>query len=407
MKSAKSLSRILLLVLVLGLLAVGPLSAQESPVTITLWTWTANKQAVYESWIEEYTSEFAPHVTININLVPRANYDQSLSATLIARQYPDFWEALPLGEVLTFYENELILDLTPYVDEEWAAALYPSSIDYLTINDQILSMSMATNNVQMLYNMDRFEELEIEAPETMDELLEAVRTLRANGYEGAAYWASANDHAPTLFFNWGQQLYPEQFHAADMDEARWEVDELVELAEQIAVYDEIWVEGVTALSLDEANSLFANGDISIWMIGNWAVNAILEFNPDFEIGVVPIPALNEDTRPAGMGSMAGTWVISAHTPHRDIIIDFFRWTTLNGQDELVREVGLCPAGPAGEEALPDANYVTQLLCEGQADSVPRDIFDRAARDAMASAIQGVITRRANPRDVLRAADRAR
>lgn len=153
------------------LLLVAPVAAQDTPVEISLWTWTANKQEVYQSWIDQYTAEFAPNTTITINLIPRANYDQTLNAALIAGQIPDFWEALPLGEVLNFYNNELILDLTPFVDDEWKEALYPSSIEYLTIDGKILSMSMATNNVQMLYNKDRFEELGIEVPETMDELL--------------------------------------------------------------------------------------------------------------------------------------------------------------------------------------------------------------------------------------------
>lgn len=398
--------RTLLVTAMLSLLAIVPISAQDN-IEIDLWTWTANKLAVYEGWIEQYTAEFAPNVTININLIPRANYDQTLASALISGQIPDFWEALPLGEVLNFYENGLILDLTPYVDDEWRDTLYESSIDYLTLDGKILSMSAATNNVQMLYNKDRFEELDIEAPATMDELLEAIRTLREAGYGGAAYWAAANDHAPTLFFNWAQQMYPEEFLAADLRQASWEIPEFVDLMAEIANYNEIWVEGVTALSLDEINSLFANGDVSVWMIGNWAVNAILAFEPEFEIGVVPIPAINENTEPLAMGSMAGTWVISATTPHKDIIIDFFRWVTINGQGDNVSIVGLCPAGPAGEAGLPDANYVTQLLCEGQATAVPRDIFNRAARDAMASAVQGLIIGRAQPADVLRAAQRAR
>lgn len=406
MTQVTKIFRITILSCLLGLIALAPVSAQEE-ITIDLWTWTANKLDVYEGWIEEYTTEFAPNVTININLIPRANYDQTLAAALISGEIPDMWEALPLGEVLNFYENGLIMDLTPHIDDEWRASLYPSTIDYLTINDQILSMSQATNNVQMLYNKDRFEELGIEVPQTMDELQAAIATITEAGYGGATYWASANDHAPTLFFNWGQQLYPEAFAAADMGEADWETEELVGLMEDIASYDDIWVEGVTAATLDESNSLFANGDVSVYMIGNWAVNAILGFEPEFEVGVFPVPAINEDARPAALGSMAGTWVVSSQTPHQEAILDFIRFTTMNGQDEAVSVVGLCPAGPAGEEALADANYVTSLLCEGQETAVPRDIFDRAARDAMAAVIQGVITGQAQPVDVLRAADRAR
>jgi raffinose/stachyose/melibiose transport system substrate-binding protein len=406
MKIKKSLVQFFLAVAMLATVIIAPIAAQDD-IEIDLWTWTANKLEVYEGWIADYTAEFAPNLTININLIPRANYDQTLAAALIGNEIPDFWEALPLGEVQTFYDNGLILDMTPYVDEEWSAALYESSLDYLTINDQTLSMSQATNNVQALYNIERFEELGIEVPTTMTELQEAIATLDAAEYGKAAYWGSANDHAPTLFFNWGQQLYPDEFHAADLGEALWETDNMVALVEDIATYDDIWIEGVTALSLDEANSLFANGDISVWFIGNWAVNAILDFEPEFEIGVFPVPAINEDARPAALGSMAGTWVVSSTTPHQDIIMDFIKWVTINGQDEAVRVVGLCPAGPAGEDALDEANYVTKLLCEGQETAVPRDIFDRSARDAMAASIQGVITGRAEPREVLAAADRAR
>jgi raffinose/stachyose/melibiose transport system substrate-binding protein len=406
MKRFSTFFRIAIVTVFLGLFTLSPLQAQDE-IVIDLWTWTANKLEVYEGWVDEFTSGYDQNVTININLIPRANYDQTLSAALISGEIPDIWEALPLGEPLEFYENGLILDLTPFVDEDWAASLYPSTLDYLTINDQVLSISQATNNVQALYNIDRFEELGIEVPEMMDELQAAIATLREAGYGGAAYWASSNDHPPTLFFNWAAQAYPDLFNAASMGEGDWEIPEFVEIMEQFASYSDIWIEGVTALSVDEINSLFANGDVSVWMIGNWAVNAILEFEPDFEIGVFPIPALNEDTEPAAMGSLAGTWVLSATSDYQDVILDFVRFTTMTGQDEAVREVGLCPAGPAGEEALPDANYVTQLLCEGQETSVPRDIFNPAARDAMASGIQGIITGRASAVDALRAADRAR
>ena len=156
MKLKKSLVQCILAIVMLATVIVAPIAAQDA-IEIDLWTWTANKLDVYEGWIADYTSEFAPNVTFNINLIPRANYDQTLAAALIGNEIPDLWEALPLGEVQTFYDNGLILDLTPFVDEEWSEALYSSSLDYLTINDQILSMSQATNNVQALYNIERFE----------------------------------------------------------------------------------------------------------------------------------------------------------------------------------------------------------------------------------------------------------
>ncbi|NJL92492.1 MAG: extracellular solute-binding protein [Anaerolineae bacterium] len=411
----KNVARAIPLILIAALLVTpfsmstpAPAVAQEE-VEVTLWTWTANKEAVYRDWFARYNAEVNPNVTFNINIIPRPNYDQTLAPALIGDEAPDFWEALPLGEVQEFYERGLILDLTPYIDEEWAAALYPSSLDYLTIDGRVLSMSMATNNVQVLYNMDRFEELGLEVPTTMDAFAAAMDAMEEAGYGKATYWASANDHAQTPFFLWGQQLFPEEFEAADRGGEEWNRDIFREILADYREYNDLWVEGVTAFSLDENNALFASGDVSAYMIGNWAVPAILSNEPDFTIGVFPVPALRADNTPAPIGSMAATWVISSDNTdaQNEVLIDFFRWATLNGQPELVSQVGLCPVGPPGESGLEESNYVTRDLCEEQAGSVPRDIFDRAARDAMAAAIQGLLVGQADPEDVLVAADRTR
>jgi raffinose/stachyose/melibiose transport system substrate-binding protein len=379
-------------------------------VALEMWHFAANKDPVYnEEWIPGY-AEVEPNVTITTNLIPKDAYNQTVAAALIAGEAPALIHGLPLGEPLEFWNNDQIVDLGPHIDDEWLDALYPSSIDYLTIDDKVLSMSFATNNVQVFYNKDRFEELGIETPiETMDDMRAAVELLRENGYGGALYWAQANDHAPTPFFNWGQQMYPDEFEAADRGDGRWDSPEFVALMEEIDSYSDIWMDGIASLSLNESVNLFASGDASIYIIGNWAINAIVDSEPEFEIDTFPVPALNDQTEPAAFGSMAGTWMVSSQVPEAEqqAAIDFLRWVTLNQQGGLVRAIGLCPAGEAGEEALTDAKYLAQTLCDNQATAVPRDIFDRAARDSMAAVIQGMLNDQASPEEVMAAAQEAK
>jgi raffinose/stachyose/melibiose transport system substrate-binding protein len=410
MKRHSYLPILLILILSVTLLmpAFGVSQAQEE-VTIEMWHFAANKEPVYQQWIAEY-ADVAPNVTIKTNVIPKDAYAQTLAAALIGGEAPALIHGLPLGEPLEFWNNEQIIDLGPYMDEEWQSALYPSSIDYLTIDGMVLSMSFATNNVQVFYNKDRFDELGIQAPiETMDELRAAVDLLKENGYGGALYWAQALDHAPTLFFDWGQQLYPEQFAAADRGDGSWDIPEFVDLMAEINSYSDIWMDGIASLSLDESVNLFASGEASIYFIGNWAINSIVAAEPAFAIDTFPVPALNENTVPKALGSMAGTWMVSSQVPdaERQAAIDFLRWISLNGQGDLVNAIGLCPAGPAGEEALPDAKVLAQSLCKEQATAIPRDIFDRAARDAMAGAIQGMLNGQASPADVMKAAQQAK
>jgi len=402
-----------LLILTLSIALVVPgldVSKAQEEVSIEMWHFAANKDPIYvDNWIPAY-KEVAPNVTITVNLIPKDAYNQTLAAALIAGETPALIHGLPLGEPLELWNEGQIIDLGPYMDDEWKEALYPSSLDYLTIDGYVLSMSFATNNVQVFYNKDRFEELGIEAPlETMEDMRAAVDLLRENGYGGALYWAQANDHAPTLFFNWAQEIYPEEFEAADRGDGRWDIPEFVDLMAEINSYSDIWMAGIASLSLDESAKLFASGEASMYIIGNWAINRILENEPEFAIDTFPVPALNDKAWPAAFGSMAGTWMVSSQVSEAEqqAAIDFLRWITLNGQGDLVRVVGLRPAGPAGEEALVDASSLAQSLCDDQADSIPRDIFDRAARDAMASAIQGMLNGQASPEDVMKAAQRAK
>jgi len=409
MKKHLTLSLLLVLTFVVALLVPGVSRAQDKEVTLDMWHFAANKEPVYQQWIARY-KEVAPNVTIVTNVIPKDAYNQTLAAALISGEAPALIHGLPLGEPLELWNNGQIIDLAPYMDDEWRAAFYPSSLDYLTIDGHVLSTSNATNNVQVFYNKDRFEELGIEAPlETMEDVRAAVETLKGAGYGGALYWAQAYDHAPTLFFHWGQQMYPDLFEAADRGDGAWNIPEFVDLMADINSYSDIWMEGVASLSLDESVNLFATGEASIYFIGNWAVNSIVKAEPAFEIDTFPIPALNEQTWPAAMGSMAGTWMVSSQVPQeeQEAAVAFLRWVALNGQGDLVRAIGLCPAGPAGEEALVDAHPLAQSLCDNQADSIPRDIFDRAARDAMASAIQGMLNGQATPEDVMNEAQRAK
>lgn len=400
---------VLLLALLTLVLAVAPTLAQSEPITLQMWHFAANKEATFQEWIAAY-KEVEPNVTITTNVIPKDTYDETLAAALIGGNPPDLLHGLPLGDPLRHWENGQIVDLTPYVDDEWKATLYPSSLDYLTVQGRILSMSFSSNNAQVLYNADRFAELGIATPiATMDELQAAVNQLKAAGYGGALYWAQANDQAPTLFFDWARQLYPEQFAAANSGDGSWDIPEFVDLMTKINSYSDIWMPGVASLSLDESVNLFATGQASVYIIGNWAINSILAANPTFNIGVFPVPAISDQTQPVALGSMAGTWMVSSQVPedHQQAAIAFLRWIALNGAGGEVRNIGLCPAGPAGEAALADAKPLAQELCKGQATSVPRDIFNPAVRDAMAQVIQGMINGQATPEQVMQAAQNAK
>jgi raffinose/stachyose/melibiose transport system substrate-binding protein len=409
MKGVRLSVTALTLFVVLMFVVIGCAPSAPQQITLQMWHFAANKEAVYQEWIADY-AKVAPNVTIKTNVIPKDSYNQTLAAALISGKPPDLMHGLPLGEPLQHFTDGQTLDLTPSIDDAWKKAMYPSSLSYLTINGKVLSVSEATNNAQVLYNQDRFDELGIKAPiATMKDLQDAVKKLRGKGYGGALYWAQANDQAPTLFINWAQQMYPDQWKAAELGAGRWDIPEFTQLMTEINSYSDVWEKGIASMSLDESVNNFVTGKASIFVTGNWAVASIVKGQPKFKIGVFPVPALNAKTRPAAMGSMAGTWMVSSKVPkaQQDAAIAFLRWGLLNKQGAFVKAIGLCPLGPAGESALATAEPLAQALCKEQVNSVPRDMFDVAARDSMSQAIQGMLNGQATPADVMKAAQDAK
>ncbi|MGD8752925.1 MAG: extracellular solute-binding protein [Anaerolineales bacterium] len=385
-----------------------PVSEMEE-VVLDMWHWAANKEPIYQVAIAEY-KELHPNVSIQTNVIPTDAWQQTLTAALVGGEAPEILTGVIMGMVLEQWDNDQIVDLTPYIDEEWEAALYPAAWDALTIDGRILSVSFASNNIQCFYNKTRFEELGIETPiETMDELQEATQVLREAGFGGGLYWASEKQLTHQFFLNAARQMYPEEFDAADRGDGRWDIPEFIEIMEQVHSYSDIWEEGVVSMSLDEAVNSFASGKASFYFIGNWAINSIVANEPDFEIATFPVPALNDQTKPSALYSLAGTWMISNQHPQdiQEIGIDFLRFFALNYQDELMRQIGLCPSGPAGENAFPDAHPLAQELCDDSDKLVARDMFDRIIRDELAIATQGMLTGALTPEEVLQTVQEAK
>lgn len=381
----------------------------EGEIVIEMWHWAANKEPLYQEAIVEY-QELHPNVKIVTNVVPSDTWDQTLSAALIGGEAPALFHGQPKGPVLEQWNNGQIVDMTEYIDDEWREALYPSTWDVLTINDKVLSMSFATNNIQMFYNKSRFEELGIETPiETMADLRLASEVLRENGYGTGLYWASLLQLTPQFFVDYATQLYPEMLLEADLGDGHWDSEEFVGVMEEVHGFSDIWEEGVVSLSLDESINAFASGDVSFYFIGNWAINSILENEPDFEVSTQPIPALDEDTGYSALGSTAGTWMVSSQKPKevQEATIEFLRWFALNHQGLIVEAIGLCPAGPVGEQSLDNATNLAKQLCDDADILVSRDLFSRAVQQEMASAFQGMLTGKLTPEEVLQAAQQAK
>ncbi|MFD2044211.1 extracellular solute-binding protein [Ornithinibacillus salinisoli] len=98
------------------------------------------------------------------------------------------------------------------------------------------------------------------------------------------------------------------------------------------------------ITYDEQMGDFATGKTAMIHQGNWAYGMFEDYDLDFEIGMAPLPLLDNDKLEVGVGS---NWGINANKDDAEVqaAADFLNWmhTSETGMRYIVEEFGAVPA----------------------------------------------------------------
>ncbi|RPJ20553.1 MAG: extracellular solute-binding protein, partial [Planctomycetaceae bacterium] len=143
------------------------------------------------------------------------------------------------------------------------------------------------------YNVDLFNELGIEIPETWEELLAAAQTLKDNGYDAFANasgdpWTIAEivfmNLAPTFIGGYeGRMAYLNGERCFNDEHAVAAFQAVADLAPYVP-------EDQAALVYYDSQQIFLMGEAGMWLGGSWDIPLFESEAPDFEWSVFAVPA---------------------------------------------------------------------------------------------------------------------
>jgi raffinose/stachyose/melibiose transport system substrate-binding protein len=131
-------------------------------------------------------------------------------------------------------------------------------------------------------------------------------------------------------------------------------------------------DALTAKYTDAAAAL-AEGKAAFGFYGPFICEESLKTNPDFNCGIMPIPALVEGDEPTFAGGELTTWGVWKDSPHTEAAIKFVNFYARPENVKAVAESNKAPAGLTGVEV--DAGYLTKYY-EQYADLRTFTYFDR-------------------------------
>ncbi|MFW5880409.1 MAG: ABC transporter substrate-binding protein [Spirochaetota bacterium] len=341
-------------VLVLGLLlfaAVAPVFAEgaveEEQATIDLFisgksVWGEPILTVIDRFNEEY-----PNINVEVEVVGGGvDYSPVLASRARTNSLPDIFMISGSGDYVLY--REFLDDLS---DMDVVDHMLPGVADGSYYEGELMGLPVSIEGYGYIYNKDLFEQAGIaEVPNTYSALEEAVSKLQDAGItpfsSGYGTWWVMSNHQFNIPF--AMQDDPMAFHeglkaGTESMVGNRHFENLQRLIDLVT--DNTGAPPLTEDHLMQV-SLFASEEVAMIQQGNWKEAAILDANPDIDMGLVPL-AIGDDPEKNGSipVGIPWFWVVTDYSPVKEEARTFLNWLNNEsaGQEQLVTTLNSIPA----------------------------------------------------------------
>jgi raffinose/stachyose/melibiose transport system substrate-binding protein len=296
-------------------------------VVLTMGSWRPDDVEQMNRILAEFHRQH-PNITIQYKPTSPPEYNAVLEAQLENGNAPDLFYLRSFAVSQDLYQRGYIepLDSLPGLTDQFEQAML---LPWTGEDGTVYGVPFIATSHGIYYNADLFDSLDLEVPETWDELLEAADTIKANGYIPFANasgdsWTMAElvfmNLAPTFIggregrmaYLSGQRCFNDDHIVATF-----------EAVKQLAPY---LPDNQNLLTYSDSLQLFLQGEAAMWLGGSWDIAFFETEQPDFAWSVFVIPPPAGQPRyvtfqlDAGMG-------LNAASNHKEEAMMFLEWMT--------------------------------------------------------------------------------
>lgn len=276
----------LMVCLVLMLLAVVPLSAQED-VTLRYFTFSAAPDYLDEldTIIAAFEAE-NPNINIEVESAAFADYFTLLQADVVSGSAPDVFE-LNYESFVTYAANDVLLDVSSYLNAE--APYYPRALEAFQYEGLQLALPETFSTVLLFYNADLFDAAGVDYPAadwSWEDALAAAEAIQASNED---VWGIFSPVQFWEFYKKAAQQGECEFFNADMTESTVNGAGCVETLELMVSFMENGAMPTAAdLSGVSDSELFLNGEVAMLVTGIWMFGAFADAPFNWDVQTEPM-----------------------------------------------------------------------------------------------------------------------
>ncbi|RDZ17771.1 binding protein msmE [Priestia megaterium] len=329
----KKLTYLFVLLLVFSVVAAGcgnkeAATGGNGKTTLTLFSTMSNKgeRKALQNAIAEFEKQ-NPDIKIDANF-PGNGYEDMLRVKMGANDMPDLfdthgWSQLRYGEY--------VADLK---DMDWVQHLDPALNQILKDKSgKVYAYPLNQAKDGISYNATLLEKYGIKSPNTMDEFITALETVKKKSKgEVAPLWipGGENGNIAQVF----DQLATPQLitaknnnYAKQLEKGTFNWSNYTPLAETMAEMKKkgLLNEDVLTAKVSQATELMAQNKIAFTFVGGSLGPDATELNPEVKVGTVPVPAIHKGGTQSWIGGERFTlaaWKDSKHLKEAKKFIEF-------------------------------------------------------------------------------------
>ncbi len=321
-----SLRTLPLIALVLSLFVTGfPATAQEQPVTITLWHIATEGdpfRPVLQGAIDRFNAAQSD-VRFEATAIPNEQLGDQLRAAIAENRQPDVFQTWGGGQLKMLVDAGIARPIAA-LSGEAARWFVPNALAPSTFNGQRYAVPANLAGVFLWANLDLFAQHNVLPPATWSAFLDACRAFRQAGVTPVAlgnrdrwtgafwfdYLALRLGGAPVLA-DAVDPANPAPFTNPAFGEAGRRLQEAVSAG--------CFQDGFNSADYGSAQQLLASGQAAMQLQGDWNLGGLKQVNAELvanSIGVLPFPAVEGGQGGAGdlLGGTGQAFAVSVSAP---------------------------------------------------------------------------------------------
>lgn len=368
-KRQRFMSIVLVIAVAILLMSAGspeaePEVSSRPPATLRIIEKNPEWAPFWDEIIPIFQAEY-PHITIQHEAVATGQYNQLLAARLASNDVD-----IAIGErrhqAATADQRSQWVSLSgqPYLER-----FSDDVIALGTVDGQAYMVPTGVVGNVVFYNVDRFEQLGLDVPDTWSEFLNVAESLQRNGTVPIV--VGAGDTWPVnMIVNALEgpivQGYNPDFYTDILDgRERFDRGPWMEVYRKLDTLSEYFQEFATGTPYDSVVTLFANGAAAMLIDGAWQAGPIDAVAPAFEVDVFAMPAT--DNPPANnvvTTKMATGYMINSQSENIEeahLFMEFFSRPEI--YQRFIAVSGLIPAQEGIRVSTPTISRVAEFFAE--------------------------------------------